>query len=303
VHESALPVHKHTLDISLSGNVVTAVFTIVDGAWYWARLYWFDEYGNNTYVELNYGSMVRDTAISYDGRYFAALVKEGLFVFDTRNSELVDSWFPTDGSAGEVCMSGDGQYIAFGFQQLYVYSWHEYEKSYVRLDSFEHAAYYVASCEFSRDGSVLAITSYRADFKRNRLEVKRLNKRGTSTVFVKDFQEEVESDYQDFTADLALTSDGKFLAVASWGNAARSSPTINIFATFNSTPIYQMVTYGSMKSVSIAEYSENLYVVAGGKHSHANEYGTSGDLFMIKMHFNNKERGDVKNVVLERLST
>lgn len=170
------------------------------------------------------------------------------------------------------------------------------------MDAINHNAYYVSSCVFSNDGSTLVISSYRADFKANRVEVRRVNKRATSSVYIRDFQEEVESDYQDFPSDLAMTPDGKFFALSSWGNAARTTPTISIFNTHNSTAIYQIVTPGSMKSISLSESYDNLYVVAGGKHTHANDYGDSGDLYMIKLHFTSNQDGIVKDVVLERLT-
>ncbi len=99
------------------------------------------------------------------------------------------------------------------------------------------------------------------------------------------FAQETANDHQDYISDISMVPDGKFFATAMWGNSLKTSPTIAVFSYFNSTPIFQYVTPGSMRSISISYANENLWVAAGGKHQHANDYGSGGDLFAIKLHF------------------
>jgi hypothetical protein len=116
VPETSLPAHRHAANIAYLGDMVIAAVTVVVDDNYWARLYWFDIEGTPQYVEFDYGSSIRDTAISYDSRYLAVLLKEGVYVLDLQKESLMDGFIATKTPVGELCMSGDARFIGYGWE-------------------------------------------------------------------------------------------------------------------------------------------------------------------------------------------
>ena len=118
VPEYCLPIHRHSVVMANLNNLVVGAVTVVGGESYFARVYWFDAYGSPTFLDLAPGTMIRDIAISSDGLTVSAMIKDGIYVFMTISGNFLNLFLPLDSPATEMCMSGDGNTIGYGWQGL-----------------------------------------------------------------------------------------------------------------------------------------------------------------------------------------
>ena len=81
--------------------------------------------------------------------------------------------------------------------------------------------------------------------------------------------------------DVAVSDDGLFASVSSWGGSNQIAPTINLFSQTVSSPVAAYMSPGSMWSTDIAVKGSSVYVTACGKHVPANERGYGGDLYSL----------------------
>lgn len=246
-----------------------------------ARLYYFDADSPvplGTYDPPG-GTFARNVGITEHGEYVAVYAAASVYVFDTVAG--TERWSASAGASSSViAISGDGQYLAYGWPGLTVREWNG--ASYGFLWSRSVGGFYTRSCAFSTDNSTLVVGYYRSsDFLQNRIELFNMP---SDTPHWTYLYAAGSGGYQDIPDDIAVTADGSYAAVASWGDVGNTNPEIHVFQHANSTPVMTVDTPGSMFDVDIGTTcAGTVYVSACGKHIHANESGRGADLYAVRI--------------------
>ena len=82
---------------------------------------------------------------------------------------------------------------------------------------------------------------------------------------------------------MVISNNGQAVALATWGDG-KSSPTIIVFQTSLATgPVFTLQTPGSMFAIDLYVREHIVFVVACGKHVHANIMGEGGDAYAIQI--------------------
>ena len=267
-----------SLAVSPDGSTIAVLLTM-QGNPSFARLYYFDAgsptpLGTYDPAGATFG---RNLDISADGRYVALYAGTRVCVFDTV-AGVERANLNAQATAEAVAISGDGQYLAYGWSSLYFRQWDGV--SYVALWSRPGSGYYLGRCALSIDSSTLAAAWYRSDFRQNKLELFNVPASTPHWTYLSNIG---TATYQEYPGDVALTADGAYCALASWGDAANTNPEVHLFGRENATPLLTVDTPGSMFSIDVAVRPGGpVYVSACGKHVHANETGRGGDLYSIR---------------------
>ncbi len=245
-----------------------------------ARLYYFDA---NSPVPLGTydppgGSFARNLGITEHGELVAVYAAASIYVFDTVTD--TERWSASAGASSSViAISGDGQYLAYGWPGLTVREWNG--SSYAFLWSRSVGGSYSGRCAFSTDGSTLVVGFYRSDYLQNRIE---LYEMPSNTAHWTYLYAAGSGGNQDIPGDIALTADGSYVAVASWGDAGNTNPEIHVFGHDDPTPVLTVDTPGTMFDIDIAATCDGtVYVSACGKHIHANQSGRGADLYAMRI--------------------
>lgn len=185
-----------------------------------------------------------------------------------------------DWSSSTLCISLDGSSFGYGFQEVDVYirQGATYSKSYTVDGSSQLAG----TCSFVGDLSSpsIAIGWYNYGYNQNTVSVQS----STGPVWTFKYPPDTGSTCQNLPVAQAVTSDGKYFAVASWGGSGGTSPQLAVFATSKADgPTFTLNTPGSMNAVDITEVDGEVYVVAAGKAVHNNVFGEGGNLFSVKI--------------------
>ncbi|MBU0641138.1 MAG: hypothetical protein KKB50_19945 [Planctomycetes bacterium] len=269
-HESIL--------VSDDGSTIAALVTMQATENY-ARLYCF-EAGAATPTAIYDppgATFARSMALSADGRYIAIYATASVYVYDrVAGAER----FSTSAGASNdaIALSGDGQYLAYGWSVLYLRHWtgSTYALDWTRSGS----GYYLAECCLSADASTLASAWYNTSFNRFKVELHDVPASTPAWTFLSQVG---SGGYQEVPADVVLTADGGYCAVASWGDQMQTNPEVHVFEHSSSAPVLTLDTPGSLFDVDIATAANGtVYVSACGKHIHANEHGRGGDLYSVR---------------------
>jgi hypothetical protein len=141
------------------------------------------------------------------------------------------------------------------------------------------AGYYLGRCALSSDGSALYSGWYRNTFLQNKVT---LHTTASNTPVWTYLYTQASGGYQDIPTGVDVTPDGAWAVVGSWGDQHNTNPEIHVFGVSQPGPVFTYDTPGSMFDAAItADGDGGAYVAAGGKHVHANEFGSGGDLFAI----------------------
>ena len=199
-----------------------------------------------------------------------------LYVVDMQGTQL---WSKTFDETTEVlCASQDGKYIAHGFQTLSVWQ-QQADKTYSVVYSASHPGSYVGACGIVNDELVVGFN--RQDYKQNTVQWVHLDGSSPTLRYSYDYPVDSASVDQDVVTDVAVSDDGLFASVSSWGGSNQIAPTINLFSQTVSSPVAAYMSPGSMWSTDIAVKGSSVYVTACGKHVPANERGYGGDLYSL----------------------
>jgi WD40 repeat protein len=271
--------HRSIL-VSPDGSTIAVLVTIYTDPSI-ARLYYFDA---NSSVPLGTydppgGSFARNLGITEQGELVAVYAAAAVYVYDTVTGS--ERWSASAGASSSVlAISGDGRYLAYGWPGLTVREWNG--SSYEYLWSRSVSGFYTRVCAFSTDNSTLVVGYYRsADFLQNRIE---LFEMPSNTPHWTHLYAVGSGAYQDIPGDIAVTADGSYVAVASWGDVGNTNPEIHVFRHEDSTPVLTVDTPGSMFDIDIGTACDGtVYVSACGKNIHANENGRGADLYAIRI--------------------
>jgi WD40 repeat protein len=245
-----------------------------------ARLFYFDPDSSvplGTYDPPG-GSFARNFGITEHGEFIAVYAAASIYVFDVDAD--TERWSASAGASSDViAISGDGQYLAYGWPGLTFRQWDG--ASYTLLWTRSVSNFRTQRCAFSTDGSTFIIGWNRNDYLQNRIELFDVPADAPTWTYL---YAAGTGAYQDIPDDIALTADGSYIAVASWGDSGNTNPEVHIFRHADSTPVFTVDTPGSMFDVDIAAACNgDVYVSACGKHVNANEQGRGADLYAIRI--------------------
>lgn len=256
--------------IDREGTVVAvAVNNSIDGE---LDLYFLDPAdGSELASHSMVSSGVRGFDLSADGStlYF----HEGgtnVHIWDiATNSEIFAT--STSGSFDGHCISGDGTKFAFGgFGNVRVW---EYNGSWSSWTYSTGSGNYADEMDFSDDGSTLAfgVTQYTPNY-------------GKTEVYMLDIATHTpvahvvntsNGAYQDVISGAAISHDGKYCAVARWGDQLNANPEVQILE--NGVGLVGSIdTRGSAFAVDMSW--DGQITVSGCKSVHANVGGNGGDV-------------------------
>jgi hypothetical protein len=276
IENAALASHR-ALVVSPDGSTI-AVLVTMQGDRGFARLYCFDADSNvplGTF-DMETDSFGRNICITEDGRYICFFSRITAYVYD-RDAGALRYSVSAGASNDAVGISGSGEYLAYGWQTLYVRRWNgsTYELLFTRPGGGE----YLRHCVFSADDSTLVTAWNPTTHKQNRLELHELP---SSTPLWSHQYEYGSGEYQDIIDDVAMTADAGYIAAASWGDIANTNPEVHVFTHDGPNIAVTVDTPGSMFDVDIATaWDGTIYLTACGKHVHANEQGRGGDLYSV----------------------
>jgi WD40 repeat protein len=265
--------------VSPDGAIIAVLVTMQASPTY-TRLYYFSPSSSTplgTYDPAS-ASFARTLDISADGQYVALYAQARVCVFDTTAG--VQRYSGDAGATAEgLALSGDGQYLAYGWSSLFVRQWNG--STYSPLWSKPGSGFYLSRCAIATDGSTLVAAWYRSDFRQNKVELYDLPSSTPLWTYLSTVSSGVK---QEMPADLALLADGSYCALASWGDANNLNPEVNVFRHADATPVLTLDTPGSMFDVDVAAGpSGPVYISACGKHIHANDSGRGGDLYSLRL--------------------
>jgi len=229
--------------------------------------------------DANEGTSGGNIDITADGRFIAFYALADAFVYD-RDTQSVRWTGYMGGGNDPLAISGDGEYIAYGWMSLYVRRWNG--STYEALWSEPGGNFWVKTCRFSNEGSTLVVGWCDHDsYLQNRIELFEMPDRTPLWTYL---YRRGSGEYQDIPREIAITNDGSYIAVGSWGDEANTNPEVHVFEHDAPAPILTLDTPGSVFDIDIAEVERGtVYVAASGKHIHANENGRGGDLYSLRV--------------------
>lgn len=275
---SSDPASYETVAVSDDGSTI-AILVTVQGSPIKARLYYFDS-GSGTPLgsyDAPDGTFARNVDISANGQYIAFIALADVYVLNRDTGGI--RWSGNMGATSDaLALSGDGNTLAYGWTTFTVRQWDG--SIYAPAWTTSNALYRVLACDISGDSGTLAVGWYRTDYLQNRIQLFDL----PSSVPAWTYLYAVGSGgQQDEPAHLALTTDGGYLAVGSWGDQANTNPEIEVFSHADPDPILLVDTPGSIFDIDIRDGEDGVRVAACGKHIHANTSGRGGDLYSIQV--------------------
>ncbi len=240
--------------------------------------YWNADSPDPQIIDITDATLPQNLLITEHGDFIAFREGTEIYVVDCEAASI--RWTTNIGGMGwTLSISGDGNYLAYGRSCLYMLEWNGsfYEPLWTRCSS----GHKINHCEFSADGSTLVAGWNSDDYLKNKIEL--IEMPSSTPIWAYDY-ETGSGSYQDIIADLAVTVNGEYIAVASWGDQINTNPEIHIFEHSSPTPILTVDTPGSMHCVDITTASDSVqYVTACGKHVHTNQSGRGGDLYSIRL--------------------
>ncbi len=261
--------------VSDHGEVVAVAVNIAD----FCRILCYDAATGNQLSSFDSGSgeYYRSMEISGNGAIVALRVGRPIYVIQSATGNL--RWEGNGGAnSAPLGLSGDGNLVAAGFSSLLVWEWTGF--TYLEKMTVSGGGRILRQCTFSENGNTLAVGWYPTSYDGNVIQC--FNPQTSTLLWTYDYIQS-SGEYQDIPVDIAVTDQGDFFVIGSWGSQFNTNHEIHVFSRDNSTPVFTVDAPGSIYSVDICNQSSGGFLVtACGKHVHANEMGNGGDLFSIQ---------------------
>jgi len=246
------------------------------------EVYWYDSLtGENLGGWVGpEGTWAINAQISNDGKYLGFISYTTVYVLDISVPHsvpkvLMDHNFQF--STDCFCMSSDGKSVFYAFQFGYLWQYNPAQKNFTQSWVVNGNGVIAGYCAMSNNN--LALGWFTLQYNQNTYQYYSLSSNTPTWVHVNKIE---SGPGQDLPVNMAITDDGKYFVVASWGNEAASNPQLIVFNSTSSTPYYSITSPGSMFVCDIA-YDNALggvVVLGAGKHVHANVFGDGGDLYV-----------------------
>ncbi len=172
----------------------------------------------------------------------------------------------------------DATGVTFGRGGFDVGAWKKVGSTWSRVLTFNDPTLsfgvYLA-CDLSADGNTFAVAA--TDATNNYLPFRvycwRLSLTGATLLWT--FQAAGQGQFQDTPSALAVSDDGKYIAVGSWGDQFSTHPEVMLFdRDSGNVPIGKIDTPGSVFDLDLS--GDGQFLVAGTKAVHANTFGNGG---------------------------
>jgi len=135
-------------------------------------------------------------------------------------------------------------------------------------------------------GNNVIVGWYSQNYNQNQVQLYSTAENNSPLMWTYQYPADGNTQYQDLPVTSAITDDGSYFVVGTWGSSTYRSPQVAVFSSSTSTPVYTLQTPGSVFSADIFSTggsSPSLYAVACGKHVHANVFGDGGDLYSVQV--------------------
>lgn len=215
----------------------------------------------------------RQLRITDDGSSVIFSVGADLLRVDVATGTLEDT-YNLGASTDCFDISGDGSLVAYGFTAAKLAQWNgsQYDLAW----SHPVSGYYAGAASISDDGQAVYHGFYKNTYLSNRIY--RFDPASSTPVWTYDTPAGSGGN-QDVVSWMDCTSDGSYLAVASWGCQSGGGDEVIVLDDDSpSQPVYSINSPGSMWHVDISP--DGTYVTASGKHVHANVMGSGTDTYM-----------------------
>lgn len=228
------------------------------------------------YENADYIYPPRQLRLTADGSKIIFSVGASLLRVDAATGEL-EGTFNLGASTDCFGVSADGSLVAFGFTAARLAQWNgsAYEQAWSRGVS----GYYAGAAVISDDNGAVYFGFYKSNYMSNRIY--RFDAASSTPVWTYDYPSGSGSN-QDIVSWMDCSSDGRLLAVSSWGCQTGGGPEVTVLDDLDpSAPIFTIDTPGSMFHVDISP--DGSLVSAAGKHVHANVFGSGTDVLMAEV--------------------
>jgi hypothetical protein len=172
-------------------------------------------------------------------------------------------------------MSADGNWLLDGFQGVHCHRWDG--AHYVQVWSSGMNLRYCGELLISPDTTYAVSCWYATSYNRNYIRVHNLQ--NGQAIWSYSYRQ--GTGYQDLPTDVDISADGNWFAVGSWGDQGNQNGEAVVFNRWYPTPYFELNMAGSCFSLDLS--SDGEYLLAAGKHVHANVFGNGGDAYVVWM--------------------
>jgi len=241
------------------------------------------------YQNPEYSYAPRQLRITADGSKVVFSVGATLLRVDVASGELEDT-YNLGASTDCFAVSADGSLVAYGFTAARLAVWNG--TSYNTAWSRNVTNYYAGAASISDDNNVVYFGFYRNNYTTNRIY--RFDASSSTPVWLYDTPVGSGGN-QDIVSWMKCSSDGRWLAVASWGCQYGGGDEVIVLDDQDpSAPVFSIDTPGSMWHVDISP--DGTLITAAGKHVHANVFGSGTDVYMAEITTTGIEPGTPLNL-------
>ncbi len=245
-----------------------------------AQLYYIKVYSVSsgdlicTLPENGSGTFFREIRITDDGSLIAAVNGAEVVVYETDTGNE-RSRINMGASNDAFDISGDGSIWAYGWTDVDVYQWNESTQSYTYLTEISGQGY-CGEVGISGDGSTIATGWYTTSYNQNVIRIYDTN---LETELWNYTYPVTSGPYQDIPSAMALSTDGRWIAMASWGDTDSDREVCIFDREVPGEPYFTVNTPGSVFALTLS--ADGNLALSCGKGVHANEMGRDGDAFMV----------------------
>jgi hypothetical protein len=221
------------------------------------------------------GMYPRALEVSADGTVIAATADQYCTVIqiDGFVRNVIDFQASTDGLA----LSADGNFLMGAFTAAKLWRWDG--STYVLQWQWSVAGRYCSQLLISPDTTYAVTCWYPAPgYNRNYIRVHDIH---TGALIWAYTYVQGSGPNQDWPIDADISADGNWFAVGSWGDQGNHNGEAVVFSRWYPTPYYELDMAGSCFSLDLS--SDGRYLISGGKHVHANQFGNGGDLYVVDL--------------------
>jgi len=188
-----------------------------------------------------------------------------------------------DFSTSTVCISSDGSSVAYGFEaiELLTLNGNSYSEVWNVGTSGPESMYFAGACAI--EAGNVAVGWYSDSYNQNQVTL--YTTQSSTPVYTYNYPSTTDS-CQDLPIAAAMTDDGAYFVMGSWGDCSDTVPQTNVFstaATGGTAPAFSYTGPGSVFSADIITTGNHVYATSCGKHVHANQFGDGGDVFAIQI--------------------
>lgn len=221
------------------------------------------------------GISARAMAISSDGAIIAATADNFLHVVD-RESGLARDVVEIGASTDGLALSADGNWALTGFQAVRCFFWNGTQ--YIQRWQSSLNSHYNSQLLISPDTTYAVSCWYPLQYNRSYVRVHNLSNGQILWSYRYNLG---TGGYQEWPIDVDISEDSRWFAVGSWGDEGSNNGEVVVFSRYHAHPYYELDLPGSCFSLDLS--GNGKYLMASGKHVHANQFGNGGDIVVVDL--------------------